>query len=473
MLGVNSPGGHSGASGVSGTARPPVGGLGSDADASGIPGQALPNIADEAAAARLKAASAATKERVQTFDQGPVGGVLKRDNSATGYVTPNSAVPAKLWVSGPKGAEVAESFRKASSTMEPLHDAAAESLRREAMTAEGVIDPKKFASWQTKYQDAIRAMPAELRAKFKTAASAAQAYGEAAEARKAAMDAWQKVQVAKEVGKAVLPKNDVGDAFRKSVAGKFEGLTNDQDITRTVGGIFGAKDGVRQMRELASRVAGNPDAKEGLRKAIADHIVNLATGTTENGASGVNNLNASTFQKFLRTNAETIKAAGFSDAELGSMQTIAQDLQRSQRTLQATRLPGQSNTAQDIIKSIEKANEARPVSLFAKLMGGAMLGYEHSGVQGALGGAGIAVGEHLIEALRSAGVAKANTLVRDAMLNPELARELLKAAPIRPNAGVEHTIAQKLKASAQFGAIRAGKAIGTAYVGAHARSAGD
>jgi hypothetical protein len=43
---------------------------------------------------------------------------------------------------------------------------------------------------------------------------------------------------------------------------------------------------------------------------VADAILAKATGTTEAGTSGVNNLNASTFQKLLRNNAAAIKAAG-------------------------------------------------------------------------------------------------------------------------------------------------------------------
>ena len=204
------------------------------------------------------------------------------------------------------------------------------------------------------------------------------------------------------------------------------------------------------MTDLAKRVAGDPVAVEGLRKAVADAILAKATSTTEHGASGINNINAATFQKFLRDNGATIKAAGFSDRELGSMQVIAQDLQRGQRTLQATRLPGQSNTAQDIVKSIAKAGEAHHVSLLTKLAGMAYLGWEHGGPKGAIMGAAAGGGEHLIASLRDAGIGKSAILVRDALLNPELAFALLKKAPIKAGHGSERTLAGVLAKTAML-----------------------
>jgi hypothetical protein len=329
-----------------------------------------------------------------------------------------------------------QAYRAAAGTtnMNPLHDAAAESLRRDAMTPEGIIDPGKFATWQKKYSNALRELPPDLRAKFANAASASDAVAEAAEARKGAIDGYQ-----------------------KSAAGKFLKLNDPADITKTISGIFGAKDAVRQMSMLARQVKDNPEAAEGLRKAVADAIMAKAKGTTESGTSGIENINAATFQKFLRDNGETIKAAGFSDRELGSMQVIAQDLQRGERTLQATRLPGQSNTAQDIIKSIEAGHSAHPVSLLNKLALGAMGGFETHGMTGAGVGAALGLGEHILAAKRMAGLAKANTLVRDAMLNPELAMALLKHAPIKPGLGSEPTLTKMLARNSMFGATTAAR----------------
>jgi len=246
---------------------------------------------------------------------------------------------------------------------------------------------------------------ARLTRRFANAASATQAYQEAAVARKAAID-----------------------SFQKTTAGKFLGLSDPQDITKTVGGILGAKDGARQMQSLAQAVAGNPSAQEGLRKAVADHIISIATGATESGTSGINNLKPAVLANYLAKNTSAIRAAGFSGPEMQQMFAVAEDLKRAQRTLQATRLPGQSNTAQDLIGHIEAAQNARPMSLLAKLAGAAYLG-SHAGPVGAMMGVGTAVANHFSQMLRGAGMAKSSELVRDAIQNPEFGRVLLETSP--------------------------------------------
>ena len=125
--------------------------------------------------------------------------------------------------------------------------------------------------------------------------------------------------------------------------------------------------------------------------------------------------------------------------------------------MQATRLAGQANTAQDIIKSIEAGHSAHPVSLLNKLALGAMGGFETHGMTGAGVGAALGLGEHLLAAKRMAGLAKANTMVRDAMLNPELAMALLKRAPIKPGLGSEAVLTKLLARNSMFGATTAAR----------------
>ena len=148
------------------------------------------------------------------------------------------------------------------------------------------------------------------------------------------------------------------------------------------------------------------------------------------------------------------------------MSAVAQDLQRSQRTLHASKLPGQSNTAQDVIDSIEKMHGARPVSLLAKVAGAAYLG-SHAGPWGAIMGASGAIGEHMAMMLRGSGIAKANMLVRDAMLDPELARQLLKVTPTARITGADMaTLGKALAKNAVFNAAAADRGKGYAQGGA-------
>ena len=391
-----------------------------DAGAPGLSGQALSPNMDEAAASRLKIASAATKDRAQTYDQGPVGQILKTRGQAGDYSLANAAVPAKLFSPGPAGAQAIAAYQKAAGPNAEhfLHDAAAQSLSRNALREDGTIDPKKYQDWADAHQDALRALPDSLRAKFANAASAGKALAEAAATRKAALDHYQQ--------SAVKP---------------FLKLSNPQDVTRTVGGIFESKDGVRRMSELAAEMKANPDAQQGLRKAVADYILSKAKGTTEAGTSGIENLNASRFQTLIRNNAQTLKAAGFSGEEIGLMHAIGEDLQRGQRTLGATKLPGQSNTVQDLHLAPPEGFSVKShgLSLLGEIMAGGLGGFLFGGAHGSLIGGLSGLGEHVarqfVTGLRNAGIAKADTLVRDAMFNPELARALLEKAPRKVGAG--------------------------------------
>jgi hypothetical protein len=337
-------------------------------------------------------------------------------------------VPGKVWVPGARGAQTVQAYGKAAGSKAAIQEAAAESLRREAMTPEGIIDPGKFANWKKRYADAIRALPAEVRSTFDNGASASQAYEDAAIARKAAIDASQ-----------------------TAMAKRLAGLSNSQDITRTVGAIFGSRNAVEQMRELVGKLKESPEALEGLKKSVADHIASLATGTTEAGASGVNKVNASTFQRFVAKNAAALKEAGFSEAQISNMRALANDLQRAQRTMQATALPASPNTAADVMGAMRSAaKEAGKPSLLSKILAGSWAGLHVGGPGGAVTGAMGAIGEHLTRAMRGAGLAKARDIVQAGILDPEIGRQLLRRASELPDSESERALAKALAKRSVF-----------------------
>lgn len=86
-----------------------------------------------------------------------------------------------------------------------------------------------------------------------------------------------------------------------------------------------------------------------------------------------------------------------------------------------------------------------------------MGGFETHGMTGAGVGAALKLGEHILAAKRMAGLAKANTMVRDVMLNPELAMALLKRAPIKPGLGSEAVLTKLLARNSMFGATTAAR----------------
>jgi hypothetical protein len=365
-----------------------------------------------------------------------MGRLLRKDESTGQPKIPDATVPGKVFSPGPIGYHLAEAYAKVAGKpfMDPFLDAAAESLRKDAMRDDGTLDPAKFAQWQAKHAEALRALPAHVRSQFADAASATRAFDQAAADRKNAID-----------------------AFQKGSAAKLLGITDPEDVTKTVGAALGARDGVRQMRALAQQAAKDPNAKEGLRKAIADNVLRAAMSNTEAGTTGVEKIKANTFQNFLRSRADAMKAGGITDAELVGMEAIGHDIQRAQRTLNATRLEGQSNTAQDAMARIRKFAAAHPhLSTLGKLIvakEGLEMGHHLYGWPGAIAFGGAFLGQHVASAMRAAGASKVQDLVRDALLNPELAQRLLARASQLPNRGSEIALTKLLARNALFSGL--------------------
>jgi hypothetical protein len=395
-------GGSSAVSGLRGTAgeagRAPAGASGN----TGLPGLA-PSF-DEAAGQRLTAATEATKARAGTFGSGPVGQTLAKAGSATTFRLPDGQVAGKFFHPGPTGFSDMQALLKAQPQAFPIiEDYAATTLRRAALTPEGVIDPKKFATWRKAFDNALRGLPEETKAKFADAAKAGQAVSDAMASRSAQLK----------------------DAQQGSI-GKVMGLTSPEDVTRAVGQVLNGSEPAKNMLALAKATAGDPQARAGLRQAVADFIQQSLIGNTEAGTSGVTLIKADQFQTFMKKAKPALRLI-FDQDEVSNLEAIAADIQRAKRSENAVRLAGGSNTAQDLIG----ATKGRSNSLLDRLVtaAGGLVGLEAHGWAGALAGL---VGTEVVQALRRAGIDRVDQLITEAMLNPDIGRRLLLKAPKDP-----------------------------------------
>lgn len=125
----------------------------------------IPNF-DEGAAGRLKAASAATRERAQTFDAGRVGAVTRRSGAQGPFNVEASVVPARFFLPGPRGFETMQALRaSAPGALPQIRDYAISTLRKAAESPlDGTLDPAKVQAWRQKHADALRAVPEVERA---------------------------------------------------------------------------------------------------------------------------------------------------------------------------------------------------------------------------------------------------------------------------------------------------------------------
>jgi len=386
----------------------------------GLQGAAGPTF-DEAARGRLNAATDATRERAQTFGATPNDRILKREGRDGPYDLPVSAVPSQIFFPGPKSFDAIQNFRRAvgdEQALAALEDYAAMQLRRTATQPDGTLKPQVVANWRRFHADALRAFPT-LDRHFADAARASETVQFAADARRYALDEYQ-----------------------RGIVGKIVGVTDPADVTRVVGSIFGRQDSVGQMRRLAQEAGRTPEGREGLRKSVADFMTQKLISNTEAATSGRELIKSDQFQSFLQTNKAALKEV-FNDNEIELIGRIAKDLQQANRSLTAVKIPGQSNTAQDAFAVMKNDSNA---SIFAKIIakaGAAGLGATYF-ANPALGLAAT-IGTGTMLALRQAGIHRIEDLVREAMLDPSTANLLLARAPARGDTGFYIPLAKQLR----------------------------
>lgn len=385
--------GAPGSSGIQANSR----GIGSQgaADALGL-GQV-----DPAALDRLSAARAATRNRAQTFDNGTLGPMLQRPSTVSPYDIPVSSVAPRLFAGGPRSLDAIRAYRAAVGdqvAFDGLTGYAIDRLRRVALREDGTLDPAKVATWRRQHSDALRAFP-ELEARIQQAASSSEALAAEVAARKAAIEAEQ-----------------------LGAAGKLLGLETPEDVVSVVGGILSRQDAATEMMRLRFKIGKNQEALQGLKRAVADFMSRRLISNTEVGASGVTGINSDAFQQFVRTRRGALKAAGFTESDLATLEAIATDLQRANRSTAGVRIPGGSNTAQDTLAA--KATD-KTSTILGRVLVSLAAGGGAGAVSGVVPGIAIGAGTAVLAALRENGLQRVDQLVTEALLNPEVARLLL------------------------------------------------
>lgn len=381
---------------------------------------------DAAAAQRLREASVATQARATTFDEGATGNVLKPGARAGEYRTPNSLVPSKVFHPGENGGEDVRHFINAvghDQAIPVIADYAAFSLRRAAMRPDGSIDTAKALAWAKQHDAALSELPPAIRSRLANPGRAEEAVAQAAATRKEQLANFDRSAVASVMG------------------------TDSGDVVRQIGTILNSRDAAARMQQLATAARGNPSAEAGLRRAVVEHIQSQFLSNTEAATTGASQIKADAFQTFMRTKADVL-AKVFTPEEIGVLRAVSRDLQRANRSINATKLPGGSNTAQDTVH-----RAAEDGTILNRIAGEAAAAAAGHAIAGASGGIAGWLGKRVASALRDAGLANVDDLVKEAMLNPELARALLQKVPAKPDTGAAIRIAQTAKRIAVSGPV--------------------
>jgi hypothetical protein len=372
------------------------------------------------AAQRVREASAATAQRAQTFR--PLRDVTRREGAAGPYRMGESQVAGRIIQPGAKGYDSVSSYLRAVGNergLPDVQDAIAASMRREAIGPDGLVNPKKLESWLKRHQDALRAIDERDGGAFSQTlrnAGTAQEALETAQARQL----------------------EVADRYAKEDLGKIIGTTDDAQVMNVIGGMFGKHDSVARVRNLMSKLT-TPEAQAGARRAVLEYIQQRFLGTQQLGEDAI--LRGGRFIEFVRNNAAALRQALSLD-QFNQLQMIAKDLLRTSQSATGKAIPGGSDTAQNVAGLLQRAGgvlgKAAIDTIASTVPGGPLL------VRGAEAGFGFR---------RARNAAKVQSLTDKAMLEPELARDLLARSKARK---VSRTSQAPLQRSITGAAIEAG-----------------
>lgn len=319
----------------------------------------------------------------------------------------------RAWKAGDNGASGVRQFMTESGgtpeAVSNLEDGVTYSMKQAAMRPDGTLDTPKFHAWQKRYKSALSERP-ELSEKFSTLAKAQDT-----------------------LDMASAKHTQAVQDFQKSAASHF--LQN-EDTTAAAGSALRDP---QKFSELVKQVSGDEDAKAGLKRAVVDHMLSKAKSASPAPGQAEEGLKPQVFKDYLSKNRTSLSKL-FTPEELGTMQNVASDIERTQAAANAPKLPGRSNTAQDLSAA---PKDDTLLSHIIHEGGGALAG---ATTAGPIGGAVGAVGGLLFRGMRARGIASVNKLVTESMLDPQTARLLLSKVPAKgPTPYIINRLAQRLR----------------------------
>lgn len=315
----------------------------------------------EAQRKAMAAARAARRDQADIFENGTVGRALDADRY--GRPTMNaSTVPQTIIPKGRAGAEAIEQLVRATGA-EHAEAVVREELRRVADGASKPVDFERIASDF-----------APVLARFPRVAQDLQG------ARSAAI---------------------LAEAFPKTALGRFAAATKDPgQIVET---ILHAKDGDRAFASLVKSVKSNPDAADGLRRALADYVTKAAKTSAVDSAGNQVASNGKALAGLTRIIEADQSVGLFSPQQLMALRQLQTEMKGTQFAQTANRAPG-SDTARNLTQRFAKAGDAAAGGLKSVRLLKSVLGL-------------------------MSNEKEVNALIERAIVEPDFAAELIKAVP--------------------------------------------
>ena len=370
-----------------------------------------PNF-DEAAGTQLAAAKQAHRDYSTAYKAEPVAGTIRTTGFAGQYRMPSSAIPAKAFVPGDRGYQTAQAFLKAAKdtpeAVPSMQDAALNALRKNVK--DGVLPPDKLAKWKADHAGALRALDEKVPGFSK-------GFDDAAKATEKLTD-------------FAARQKQLRDAFKESAFGDFIGLREPDEIQNAVGSMLTAPKGaVANVRQMVKGMS--PEAVEGMRKAAVDWVVRTMTNTAEAVGSDEKKLSYAKIDSLIKNNGSALEQL-FTPEQMKTLRAIHRDMELSDRTRQAALSPtNPSGTAKDMHASLEAlSKQIKETSLMMAMWNEVSSAAKEGPFQIAKVGIPAAVLAGVTH-YNAMGAGKVSMLVREALQDPAIARQLLMKVPAK------------------------------------------
>lgn len=217
---------------------------------------------------------------------------------------------------------------------------------------------------------------------------------------------------------------------------------NDTDPKASIERVMSSKDPAQALSDLMTLTKDSPTAQASLRAGVVDWIKAKIANTAEIGGSGVKEMSNRAIQDIV-TDPKTMRGLRqiLSPDQIKIVQDIAKDAARTNRSTVGVKLPGGSDTAQNL-HGLQKHGGGSTIlgQVMATEIGGAAL--QHIGgpmakITGLVGGV-------IGNAMRMAGLQKVDDVVTYLVLHPEIGRVLLAQAPADVKAPIIQTLLKRL-----------------------------
>jgi hypothetical protein len=291
------------------------------------------------------------------------------------------------------------------------------------ITPDGLLDADKFARWQARRGETIKMFPG-LGDEFASLETAQRALDDVQAAHTAALD-----------------------EYRSGVAKNFL----NEEPARAVEKTLRSQDRVKLMDDIITRVQGNPDALASLRGHVIDYIIDNFT-TLAKAGDEVGAFRPQATREFVAENKGWLRrlmgGQGMQRIEQVAAELKNQDIKGLATTGSATAERAMAQAKQGAFRQHIPSVLGMLGVLIAEKTATAM------GVPGAVAlGSEVLAGSAplLVHSFRQRGIQTINDLVREAMLHPEVARELM----VRPKGETIGGILQRRVGRAMQGVIAA------------------